>query len=132
MYQQITIVGNVGKDPEMKYTPQGIAVCNFNVAVNKTIGKGDDKKEEVTWFRVTVWRERAEIAAQYVRKGMKILVIGEVKARAYLDKSGAAQATLELTASDFKFLSSRAETEGAKPTSPDETDDLPDGADMPF
>ncbi|MBX3062922.1 MAG: single-stranded DNA-binding protein [Anaerolineae bacterium] len=106
-FQQVTIVGNVGRDPEMNYTPQGIAVTKFTVAVNKVTGKGETRKEKTTWFRVSVWRDRAEVAAQYIKKGMKILVIGEVDVNAYTDKNGQPQATLELTANDFKFLDSR-------------------------
>lgn len=106
-FQQVTIVGNVGRDPEMNYTPQGIAVTKFTVAVNKVTGKGETRKEKTTWFRVSVWRDRAEVAAQYIKKGMKILVIGEIDVNAYTDKNGQPQATLELTANDFKFLDSR-------------------------
>lgn len=113
MYQQIIIIGNVGRDPELSYTPQGVAVAKFTVAVNKVTGKGDERKEKTTWFRVSAWRERAETANQYLRKGSKVMVIGEVEVNAYIDKQGAAQATLELTASEFKFLDTRAEGEQA-------------------
>jgi len=109
-YQHTIIIGNVGRDPEFKYTPQGVAVCSFSVAVSKVTGRGEDRKETTTWFRVTLWRERAETASQYVKKGMRIMVAGEVSARAYLDKNNQPQATLELTASDFRFLDSRADS----------------------
>jgi single-strand DNA-binding protein len=112
MFQQTIIVGNVGRDPEMNYTPQGIAVCKFSVAVNRVTGKGENRKEKTTWFRVTVWRERAETASQYIKKGMRIMVIGEVDVSAYTDKSGQPAASLELTANDFKFLDRRGEGEG--------------------
>lgn len=111
-FQQVIIVGNVGKDAELRYTPQGVAVCDFSVAVNKVSGKGESRKEKTTWFKVTVWRERAETASQYIKKGMKIMVIGEVDARAYTDKNGAAVASLDLTANDFKFLDSRGDSSG--------------------
>src|SRR5262245_27708466 len=112
MWQQIIIVGNVGRDPEMNYTPQGIAVCKFSVATNRVTGKGENRKEKTTWFRVTVWRERAETASQYIKKGMRIMVIGEVAVSVYTDKQGQPAATLELTANDFKFLDRRGEGEG--------------------
>jgi single-strand DNA-binding protein len=112
MYQQVIIIGNVGRDPELTYTPQGVAVAKFTVAVSKRWGKGEQRQEKTTWFRVTVWRERAETASQYIRKGSKIMVIGEVEVNAYIDKNGAAQATLELTANDFKFLDSRQDGDG--------------------
>jgi single-strand DNA-binding protein len=111
-FQQVIIVGNVGRDAELKYTPQGVAVCDFSVAVNKVTGKGENRKEKTTWFKVTVWRERAETASQYIKKGMKIMVIGEVDARAYTDKSGQPVASLDLTANDFKFLDSRGDSQG--------------------
>ncbi len=114
MFQQVIIVGNVGRDPEMNYTPQGIAVCKFSVAVNKVTGKGENRKEKTIWFRVTVWRERAETASQYIKKGMRIMVIGEVDVSAYTDKNGQPAASLELTANDFKFLDRRAEGEGGE------------------
>src|SRR5258708_8306743 len=106
-FQQVTIVGNVGRDAEMWYTPQGVAVCDFSVAVNKVTGKGENRKEKTTWFKVTVWRERAETASQYIKKGMKILVVGEIDASAYTNKHGQPAASLELTSSDFKFLDSQ-------------------------
>lgn len=110
-YQLITIVGNVGKDPEIKYLRDGIAVTDFTVAVSKVSGRGEQRKETTTWFRVTVWRERAETAAQLVKKGTRILVTGEVSASAFIDKkTGEARASLELTANEFRLLSSRAES----------------------
>ncbi len=139
MYQHVIIIGNVGRDPEVTYTPQGIAVCKFTVAVNKITGKGENRKKKTTWFRVTVWRERAEIAGQYVKKGMKIMVAGEVEVSAYTDKNGQAQATLELTANDFQFLDSKGESapsgeyEGARASSSNaggtEAEDV---SDIPF
>jgi single-strand DNA-binding protein len=112
-YQLITIVGNVGKDPEIKYLRDGIAVTDFTVAVSKVTGRGEQRKESTTWFRVTVWRERAETAAQLIKKGTRILVTGEVSASAFIDKkTGEARASLELTANEFRLLSSRAETQG--------------------
>ena len=114
MWQQTILIGNVGRDPEMRYTPQGVAVCDFSVAVNKVTGKGETRKEETTWFKVTVWRERAETASQYIKKGMKIMVIGEIKASAYTNKQGQPTASLELTANNFQFLDSRGDAQGAR------------------
>jgi single-strand DNA-binding protein len=110
MWQQLILVGNVGRDPEMSYTPQGIAVCKFSVAVNKVTGRGENRKEKTIWFRITVWRERAETASQYIKKGMRIMVIGEVDVSVYTDKQGQPAATLEVTANDFKFLDRRGES----------------------
>ena len=110
-YQQITIVGNVGRDAEFNYTPQGVGVAKFSVAVTKVTGKGEDKKERTTWFRVTLWREKAENLHQYIKKGNKIMVVGEVEASAYTNKDGAPACSLDLTANDVRFLSKREEGE---------------------
>ncbi len=110
-FQNVTIVGNVGRDADLQYTQQGIAVLKFSVAVNKTIGKGEQRRETVTWFNVTLWRDRGEALAAYVKAGMQVLVTGEVAVSPYIDKQGKAAASLELTASDLKLLTSRAEME---------------------
>lgn len=133
-FQQCIIIGNVGRDPEFKYTPQGVAVCSFSVAVNRVTGRGEDRKEKTIWFRVTAWRERAETVNQYVKKGMKIMVIGDVDATAYISKqTNQPVAQIELTARDFQFLDSRAEAgvseSGRTAADGDYTDDA---SDLPF
>jgi single-strand DNA-binding protein len=135
MWQQTIIIGNVGRDPEFSYTAQGVAVCKFSVAVNKVTGKGEARKEKTTWFRVTVWRERAETASQYVKKGMKIMVVGEIDASAYLSKqNNQPTASLELTASNFQFLDSRGAGQGAEAGQAGGGSAEPpeDGGDLPF
>ncbi len=79
-YQNVTIVGNVGRDAEFKYTPHGIGLLKFSVAVNKTIGKGDEKRQTITWFNVTLWRECGEALSPYIKAGMQVLVTGKVTA----------------------------------------------------
>lgn len=107
MYQQITIIGNVGRDPELRYLQNGVAVCDFSVAVNKRYTANGEQRDDTTWFKVTCWRQLAETVKQYVTRGKQIMVVGEVKASAYLDKSGQPAATLELTAQTIKFLGGR-------------------------
>ncbi len=125
-YQNLTIVGNVGRDADLKHTPQGIAVLKFSVAVNKTTGKGEDKRQTTTWFNITLWRERAESLAPYVNAGMQVLVTGEVTVSPYTDKSGKPAASLELTADEVKLLSSKQEMERRGAEHPaEETEDLP-------
>jgi single-strand DNA-binding protein len=125
-YQNLTIVGNVGRDAELKYTPQGIAVLKFSVAVNKTTGKGEDKRQTTTWFNVTLWRERAESLSPYVNAGMQVLVTGEVAVSPYTDKNGKPAASLELTANEVKLLSSKQEMERRGAERPaEETEEIP-------
>jgi single-strand DNA-binding protein len=116
MYQKITIAGNLGSDPEMKYMNDGNAVTNFNVAVSD--GYGENKR--TIWFRVSVWGKRAEAANQYLSKGSKILVEGRLKVdpntgapRTFQKKDNTVGVSLEIAASDFVFLSSRGDMEAA-------------------
>ena len=77
MYQQITLVGNLGNDPEMRYTPSGVPVVSFSLAVNKSWTTPDGQRQDrTTWFRVTAWRKTAEIVSQYLTKGRQVLIIG--------------------------------------------------------
>lgn len=130
-YQQTIIVGNVGKDPEMRYTPSGTAVTSFSVAVNSE--RGDTKI--TTWFRVSAWGKQAEVCHQYVTKGMSVLVAGELVAdaktgapRIWTNKDGEPQTSFELNASTVRFLGGGQRKE-VKDESPDV--DLPD-EDLPF
>lgn len=112
-YQQITLVGNVGRDPELRYTPQGTAVCDVSVAVSRSFkGADGQRNEETTWFRVTCWNKLAETVANYVKKGKQILVTGEVSARAYTAKDGTPAVSLEVRADTVRFLGSRSEGDG--------------------
>ena len=111
MYEKIIIVGNLGRDPEMRYTPSGDAVTNLNVAVNRTWTNSEGQQQkDTTWFRVAVWRKQAETCNQYLSKGSRVLIEGDrIKARAYKNRDGEAAASLEFTANRVRFLSARGE-----------------------
>jgi single-strand DNA-binding protein len=106
-YQQITLVGNVGRDPELKYTQSGVAVTDFSLAVNrKWTDSNGERKEQVTWYRVTCWRKTAEIVAQYVKKGRQVMVVAsQIEANAYAGNDGEPRASLDVTADQVIFLS---------------------------
>lgn len=106
MYQQISLIGNLGDDPLMRYTPSGVAVASFNLAVNRSwTGQDGQRQDKTTWFRVSVWNKQAETVSQYLSKGRQVLVIGEMEeARAYIDKDGNARASLEVKAQSVRFL----------------------------
>ena len=107
MYQKTIIIGNLGRDPEMRYTPSGTAVTNLNVAVNrKWTGRDGQPQEKTTWFRVAAWDKLAELCNQYLSKGRLVLVEGEVEASAYTSQEGEARSSLELTARNVRFLGS--------------------------
>lgn len=121
MYHTIIIVGNVGKDPEMRYTPSGQPVTTFNVATNRqyTSNNGQTVKETI-WFRITAWGKTGEVCNQYLKKGSKVLVEGRLTPdpntggpRTYTRQDGTAGASFEVTASAVRFLSSREESGGS-------------------
>lgn len=110
MWQRITIVGNLGSDPEMRYTPSGVPVTSFSVAVNRKVKLQDGSvQEKTTWFRVTAWRQLAETCSQYLSKGRMVLIEGEVEVSAYAAQDGTPRASLELTARDVRFLGGRSD-----------------------
>lgn len=111
MYQSITIVGNVGRDPEMRYTPSGAAVCDLSVAVAERWTQGEEQKEKTTWFRVTCWNKLAETVNQYVQKGRQVMVVGTIDASAWLAQDGEARASLELRAQTVQFLGKKDDTQ---------------------
>jgi single-strand DNA-binding protein len=117
MYQTIIIVGNVGRDPEMRYTSTGQAVTSFSVATNRqyTNNNGETVKE-TTWFRVSAWGKSAETCNQYLKKGSKVLVEGRLTSdpstggpRIWQAQDGTSRASYEITAQNVRFLSSRGE-----------------------
>jgi len=102
--QKLMIIGNVCADPEQRTTPNGKTVTNFTVAVSR---KGD--KDKTDFFRCAAWGKTGEVCGQYLGKGKKVCVIGEVSARAYTDKQGEAKASLEVLVAEVEFLSPRSE-----------------------
>lgn len=118
MFHTIIIVGNVGKDPEMRYTPSGQAVTSFSVATSRNYKSQGQLVKETIWFRITCWGRQAEYSSNYVRKGHKILVEGRLVAdatgnpRTYTRSDGTIGTSFEITASNIQLLSSRSESEG--------------------
>ena len=114
MYVNITAVGNLGRDPEMRYTQNGKAVTKLSMAA--TVGYGDNQK--TIWFRVTCWGKTAEAANNYLSKGSKVLVSGELtpgdngNPAIWTTKDGNPAATFEINADTVKFLDSRKEAAG--------------------
>lgn len=106
-FNKITVVGNLGKDPELRYTPQGNAVCNFSVATNeKRRDKGGDLQDVTTWFRITLWGKQAENASKYLTKGSPIYVEGRLRVEEWSDKDGKTRYTLDVQATDMQFIGS--------------------------
>jgi single-strand DNA-binding protein len=120
MYQSLTIVGNVGKDAEMRYLQNGTPVTDFTVAVNRawTDKQTNEAREETTWFRISAWNKLAETCNAYIKKGMSVLVVGSVSASAYVGKEGEARASLEVRADTVKFLSRKDDADSTPADTP--------------
>jgi single-strand DNA-binding protein len=104
-FNKIIIVGNLGKDPELRYTPQGTAVCSFSVATNeKRRDKSGELNDVTTWFKITLWRNQAENAAKYLQKGSPVYIEGRLRKEEWTDRDGNAQITLDVQATDMQFI----------------------------
>jgi len=133
MFQTIIIIGNLGRDPEMRYLSNGKAVTSFSLASNRSY-KGNDGQQvkETTWFRITVWGNQAEACNQYLKKGGKVLVEGRLtpdnetgSPKVFQRKDGTWGSSYEVNAQTVRFLSSIGEAN-------DPGEDLDDGGDIPF
>ena len=106
---KVIIVGNLGRDPEVRYTPNGSAVCNVSVATTRSWKNKEsgDKSEETEWHRVVFYDRLAEIAGEYLKKGRSVYVEGRLKTRKWQDKDGVEKYTTEIVATDMQMLGSR-------------------------
>jgi len=110
---KVILIGNVGKDPELRYTPSGQAVCDVRLATNENwTDKQGQKQERTEWHSVVLWGKPAEIVKQYVTKGQKLYVEGRLQTRSWDDKDGKKRYMTEIVAQDFMFLSGRGEGGG--------------------
>lgn len=107
---KLTIIGNLTRDPELRTTSSGINVCSFTVAVNRRQrSQNNAGQPEADFFRVTAWRQLGEICQKYLSKGRKVAVVGPVSVSSYTANDGSTRFTLEVTADDVEFLSSRSD-----------------------
>lgn len=132
-FNKVTLLGHLGRDPELRYTPQGTAVCIFPLATNERRKDRDGNTQDVaTWFRVFVWGRQAETASQYLSKGRPVYIEGRLRPEAWTDKDGHARYTLEVHTTEMQFVdaakSSQAERHGEEPRS---SERAPSDDDMP-
>ncbi len=136
MYHKIIIIGNLGRDPEMRYTPSGQAVTNFSVATNRQYTASDGQQiKETVWFRVSAWGRQAETCNQFLRQGSRVLVEGRLSAdpssggpRIWTRQDGTPAASFEISATTVRFLSTRQEDEAYQASAfmdQQEDDDIP-------
>lgn len=137
---KVILIGNLGADPELKYTPGGAAVTNFTIATNESWvdGKGE-RQEKTEWHRIVVWGKLAEICNEYLKKGSKVFIEGRLQTRSWDGADGTKRYTTEIVARDMQMLDSREGSRGGgeewaggggdTPSAPQDTsrndDDLP-------
>ena len=112
-FNKIILVGNLGKDPELRYTPQGDAVCSFSVATNeRKKDKSGEFQDVTTWFKVTLWRRLAENAAKYLAKGQPVYIEGRLQVEEWTDRDNNNRYSLAVQATDMHFIGSRSDGVG--------------------
>jgi single-strand DNA-binding protein len=134
---KIMLIGNLGKDPEMNYTPSGIALTKFSLAVNRvTKTATGEKQEETDWFNVIAWRQLAETCNTYLHKGSKVYIEGRLTQRKYTDKNGIDRWMVEVVANDMEMLTPKSAQGSSSDQflggNADESDPLGDLEDHPF
>ncbi|MEZ4709468.1 MAG: single-stranded DNA-binding protein [Caldilineaceae bacterium] len=136
MYQQLMLIGRLGADPVMRYTPSGVSITSFRVAVSRRWTNSDGQSQEkTTWFHITAWNRLAETTNEYLKKGQQVCVVGEVEdARPWTDREGNMRASIEVRAREVKFLGSRGDgaVNGASTASEMVEEPELEGAEVPF
>ena len=141
MFHTIIIVGNLGKDPEMRYTPSGQAVTSFNVATSRSYtGANGQQVKETIWFRVSAWGKLAETCSQYLKKGNKVLVEGRLVPdqtsggpKTFTRQDGSTGASYDVSAATVRFLTPKAEGGGVPgEDAPEMSSGASGGEDIPF
>jgi len=133
---KIMLIGNLGKDPEMNYTPSGVALTRFTLAVNRiTKSSAGEKEKETEWFNIIAWRQLAEVCNTYLHKGSKVYVEGRLQQRKYTDKNGIERYMTEVIINDMEMLTPKSEQSGSSDFlagNADDSDPLGDLEDHPF
>lgn len=120
---KVILIGNLGKDPEIRFVANGNAVCNFSVAVNESWkDKGGNKKERTEWVNIVVWGKLAEVCAEHLSKGKQVYLEGRLQTRQWDDKEGNKRHTTEMVANQMRMLGGGGDEQKGRPTA---SDDVP-------
>ena len=103
---KVILIGNLGRDPEVRYMPNGEAVCNFSIATSETWNdrQTGQRQERTEWHNITLYRRLAEVAGQYLKKGSQVYIEGRIQSRKYTDKNGIERTAYEIIGSEMKML----------------------------
>jgi single-strand DNA-binding protein len=114
-FNKIILVGNLGRDPELRYTPQGTPVCSFTMATNeRRKDRNGEMQDQTTWFKVTLWNRQAETASQYLSKGRPVYIEGRLRVEEWSDREGKQRYTLEVQATDMQFIGGRGDDQSQR------------------
>jgi single-strand DNA-binding protein len=115
---KVILIGRLGQDPEVRYTPSGVAVANFSIATSEEWTEKDtgEKKERTEWHRIVAWRRLGEICGEYLSKGRQVYIEGRLQTRSWDDRDGNKRYTTEIVANDVQFLGSRDMGDGGRPS----------------
>ncbi|MEK6814087.1 MAG: single-stranded DNA-binding protein [Nitrospirota bacterium] len=130
-YNKVILMGNLTRDPEVRFTPQGTPVANFSVAVNRKYKQGDELKEEVGFFDVVVFGKQAENCGQYLAKGRSVLVEGRLQQRRWETDDGQKRSKVEVVAQSVQFLSPPGGGRGGAESAPESAEGAAD-EEVPF
>src|SRR6266487_4585615 len=115
MLNKILLIGNLGRDPELNVTSDGVPVTKFSLAVNRRFKSASgEQKEETEWFNIVTWRQLAEICERYLHKGSKVYIEGRLTQRKYTDKNGLERTSVEVQATDMEMLDSKPASSGSE------------------
>jgi single-strand DNA-binding protein len=116
MLNKIMLIGNLGKDPDMSYTPQGTPITKFSLAVSRRSKDRDtgERREETTWFNIVAWNQLAETMNTYLHKGSKVYIEGRITSRKYTDKEGVERTAWEVTANEMEMLEPKGASQGGE------------------
>jgi len=133
---KVMIIGHLGRDPEMRYTPSGRPVTTFSVAVSRTWNTVDgERHSETEWFNIVAWGNLAEICKQYLHKGQQVYIEGRLQTRHWEDKEGQKRTSVEVVANEMMMLGDRRdknETDGSASDETDVTESESDEDEFPF
>jgi single-strand DNA-binding protein len=121
---KVILIGRLGSDPEVRYTPSGVAVANFSIATSEEWKDKDsgERKERTEWHRIVAWRRLGEICGEYLSKGKQVYIEGRLQTRDWEDRDGNKRYTTEIVASDVQFLGTRDSSESDRPRGSSSTD----------
>ncbi len=134
---KVILVGNVGKDPEVKYFDNDVSVCNFSLATSETYTRNGEKVTQTEWHNIVLWRGLAKVAENYVKKGMQLYIEGSLRTRSWEDQNGNKRYITEVMGSNMQMLGKKGDHEATEnenqaisssqtdATIEEETDDLP-------